>query len=506
MKARGLAAYLLPGIGDILWMGAFFSVIGMGPRLMNIDGDLGRHLTIGAYILSSGHVPTVDLFSHTMPGQTLTPHEWLSQVIFALAYRWMGLDGVVLMCAAVIAVAFWWVFRRALARSRLVLLSAFLTLLAMAAGSLHWLARPHIFTFLMLILWLDSLERVRAGYLNSWQRLPVIMLLWANLHGAFIAGFVIWLVYGFGMAWDVFWHGRVEYLPPGWGRAFGLAGLLSFAVTFINPSGLALWSTSVGYIGSRYLVNHTAEYLPPDFHDPSTWPFLLLIALTVAAMGLQARRVHAAQVFLASAWMVMALYSVRNVPLFAIVTAPALAGILSHWMAAHAPRLSLLRRWLALEERLRQVEITLKGGVWPVALAALLALTLATGSPLDFSGKGNHFDETVFPVAAVDWMQQHPPQGEGFNYFPWGGYLLYRLWPEERVFIDGQTDFYGEALTRQYEQVITLAPGWEQVFEQYRVRWVLAPVDEPVVQALARHPGWAIAYQDETAALVVRKE
>jgi len=506
MKGRGLMAYLLPSLGSMVWMTAFFSVVGMGPRLMNMDGDLGRHLTIGEYILSSGQVPIVDLFSHTMAGRPLVPHEWLAQVIFALAYRLMGLDGVVLISAAVIAFSFWLVFRRALAKSQQPLLAVAVTVLAMASASLHWLARPHIFTFLMLALWIDALERMRCGYLRAWLRLPVIMLAWANLHGAFIAGFVTWLLVGIGLAWDVFWTRRADFVPAGFGRAFLLGGAAAFLATLVNPAGVGLWFTSVGYIGSRYLVNHTAEYLPPDFHDPSTWPFLLMVGLVVAALGLRARRVAAAHLFLLAAWLVMALYSVRNVPLFALVAAPQLAAISAGWLEAHAGRLRLLARWLALEGRLYQTEAALKGMVWPAALAALLGLALAGGAALDYAGQGNRFDPTVFPAAAVDWMQAHPPAGNGFNYFPWGGYLLYRLWPEERVFIDGQTDFYGEALTRQYEQVITLGPGWEQVLTYYQVRWALLPPDEPLVGVLAERPGWKIVYQDATAALLARDE
>src|SRR5512138_3255833 len=116
-RAEKVLHFLLPGLGDILWIATFVAVIGLGPRMLNIDGDLGRHLTIGRYILDNGRVPTADLFSHTMAGQPLTPHEWLAQVIFALADRLMGLNGVVLVCALVIATSFWLVFRTARGKS-----------------------------------------------------------------------------------------------------------------------------------------------------------------------------------------------------------------------------------------------------------------------------------------------------------------------------------------------------------------------------------------------------
>jgi hypothetical protein len=507
VRIRAPLAYLLPSLGNTLWMAVFFAVIGMGPRMMNVDGDLGRHLTIGRHILASGQIPTADLFSHTMSGAALTPHEWLAQVVFAVSERWLGLDGPVLVCALVIATAFWLVFRRIRKESGAVLLPVMVVVLAMAASSLHWLTRPHVFTFLLLALWVAALEDLRCGQARAWWRLPVLMLFWVNLHGAFIAGFVTWVLYAAGMCFDrasVSVETGSDAARPAW-RSFLLGGAAAGLVTFVNPSGLGTWLTSVGYVGTRYLVDHTAEYLPPDFHDASTWPFLAFAGLLVAVFGLKSRRIPAAHVFTAAAWLVMALYSVRNVPLFVIVAAPALVSAVNGWLTdtGEQSQSRLVLAWLGLEGRLGRIEAGLKGMLWPAVFAALILLALIGGANLDFDQRGNQFDPEVFPVDAVDWLAEHPPQGVGFNHFPWGGYLLYRLWPEERVFIDGQTDFYGEALTRQYEQVITLSPGWESVIDQYAVGWVLVPPDSPLANELVKRTGWQVVYEDETAVVMV---
>jgi hypothetical protein len=89
-----------------------------------------------------------------------------------------------------------------------------------------------------------------------------------------------------------------------------------------------------------------------------------------------------------------------------------------------------------------------------------------------------------------------------FNNFIWGGYLLYRMWPEQTVFIDGQTDFYGEALAREYTQVMRLDEGWESVLQKYNVSWVIVQSDKPLVKALQTEKGWLIVYQDGTAAIL----
>jgi len=99
-------------------------------------------------------------------------------------------------------------------------------------------------------------------------------------------------------------------------------------------------------------------------------------------------------------------------------------------------------------------------------------------------------------------MSEQPSKKPIFNYFPWGGYLLYRNWPEQMVFIDGQTDFYGESLTRQYEKVITMSSGWQDVLEEYNVGRILMPSDSDLVAGLSGNSRWELVYQDETAAVL----
>jgi hypothetical protein len=106
-------------------------------------------------------------------------------------------------------------------------------------------------------------------------------------------------------------------------------------------------------------------------------------------------------------------------------------------------------------------------------------------------------------VDAVKWLKTNPQEGRMFNFFTWGGYLLYRLWPEQLVFIDGQTDFYGEALSREYVQVEALQPGWEDVLSKYNVSWVMTQNDQPLEHALFEN-NWEVLYKDDTA-VILRK-
>lgn len=496
-----LLRHLLPTFANLVWILVFFAVLISGPRMMNADGDLGRHLTIGGYILDQGVIPLRDIFSHTMAGQSLTPHEWLAQVLFALADRALGLDGVILLCALVLATTFRFVFVRARKESQALLPAILAVLLAVIASTMHWLSRPHLFTFLLLAVWMTVLHSLRKGNLKQWWLLPALMLLWANLHGAFIAGFATWLLYGVGILWDALNH-RIpeeEALHPRFWRTYLLGGAAALLVSLFNPSGIGLWKTSIGYIGNDYLVSHTVEYMSPNFHSANFWPFLVFIGLLVVVIGFSKKRIDSGLLLSSAAWLVMGLYSARNIPLFVIVSAPLLAQGLDGLFSG------LPARFKDTGARIQAVDSTLKGYLWPTLCIVIAAAGFAGGVKFDGQNTGNKFDAGRFPVEAVNWLEQNPQKGEMFNSFTWGGYLLYRLWPEKRVFIDGQTDFYGEAFSRQYSQVMDALPGWEGILDHYKVDWAIVPVKDAIALALGADPGWETVYKDGTAVILRRK-
>ena len=479
--------YILPKISNIIFLSILSSVILMGPQTFNLDGDLGRHITIGRYILNNVSIPTQDIFSHTMNGKPLTPHEWLAQVIFAGSHQLLSLGGPVLVVALLIAGTFSFIYRESSQRSQMPLTSLVLTILAAAASSIHWLARPHVFTFLFLAIWTSLLEQVQKDKkVSSWS-FAILMLIWANTHGAFIAGFVVWGAYITGYLIDAFLE-----------RQFNLEkifqwltiGGISFIATLFNPGGFHLWQTSVGYVGNSYLVSHTIEYQPVDFHIPGAWPFLLMILLSVLVLSYKRQQISSAHSLLIAGWLVMGLYSARNVPLFAIIAAPILTETLAGMFANF--------RWKVIELNFMAIESSAMGVLWPITgiLCAILLLNIPTLRAY------NTYDASIFPVDAVNWLEENPQDGNVFNSFTWGGYLLYRGWPNQLVFIDGQTDFYGEALTREYESAITVSKSWRGIFEKYQINWVIVETNSPLAQTLIQDKHWKILYQDETAVII----
>ncbi len=159
-------------------------------------------------------------------------------------------------------------------------------------------------------------------------------------------------------------------------------------------------------------------------------------------------------------------------------------------------------RFMAWTRRLARTESVIPG--WPAVAFGVVVLTIVAVQP--DRRDVYRFSSEVFPVAAVETLLESgfEPPGPVYNEFGWGGYLLYRAWPEIPVFIDGQTDFYGEELTREYVEIRALQANWEHLLAKHKVAWALIPPEAPLAQGLELHPDWRLLYSDSTAVAFVR--
>jgi hypothetical protein len=485
--------YLLPRFRDIFFLAVFSGALLLGPKMLSIDSDLGRHLIIGEYILEQHEIPTIDVLSHTKNGESRPPYEWLAQAFFAFAYRILGLDGVLLAIALIIASAFTLVYAESTRRSGLPVTAILFAILAAATGSVHWLPRPHVFTFLLLAIWLERLERFRnAEKIPLWQ-FPLIMLFWANLHGGFVFGLLAWVAYFAGWVADRLL--KRDLATAKIEKKLLSVGLLSLAASCITPDGWGNWQAVLSN-SSIYILRQTIETMPPNFHQSGIFPFLLLLILSFALPALNRMRLPASHIFLLVGFGVLSLLMARNIPLFVISATPILTD-------CARKILEQSQGWIKIESRFGEIDHSLRGFVW-LAAGTLAAIILFSYHYMQTKSSLNYFDERVFPVAAVNWLESHPQSGNMFNEFNWGGYLLYRLWPEHKVFIDSQTDFYGEALARDYNQIINTESGWEIKLKKYEIDWAIVASDRYMAQALEAEYHWHILYRDETS-VILRK-
>lgn len=493
-----LIRFFLPRIEYILLAAIFWGVAASGPRILNFDGDLPRHILNGGLILQTGYVSTTDIYSFRTVGFPSIPHEWLSQVMFASIYNWLGLNGVVLLTALIIMLTWLIVFRDSLARSNSLFASLFFTALAMGAAQIHVLPRPHIFTYLLTAVWIYLLERADDKKYHAQWLFPLLMLLWVNLHGMFVMGIFIG---GIHLAGDFLDHPSKAWFSTVKAKTLLLGGGLSLIATFFSPSGIHIWEAIVSLGSNSYITSKIPEYQSANFHLPETWTYILMLLLVIVGFARAGFKASWTHTLLIAAFTGLSLYTSRMIPLFAIVAVPIAAKTISEWIRQEYPQSRLLR----IEENIAKINSISNGAIWVVVIVLATGSLLVSGRTIDIENRGNTFDSHFFPVEAVDWLESNPQQGRMFNEFDWGGYLLLRLYPDQQIFMDGHTHIYGEELTKEYERVIAIAPGWEDILARYDITWVIVRKNAPLVNALTESGGWTVQYQDDTAIIFARQ-
>ena len=202
--------FLLPSVRDIIFIFLFWSLLaGSLSNRPLADPDIGWHIRTGEQILTTHSLPRTDPFSSTMQSQPWFAWEWMYDIVLGILYQAGGLNGVVWLCAALVAGIFVLLLSQLLRRGTGLLLAILLMLLAEAASTIHLYARPHIVSWLFSLLWLVVLERWEQGRWElggpgapsehgSWSRsipwfFPASMLLWVNLHGGWLFGLALLL-------------------------------------------------------------------------------------------------------------------------------------------------------------------------------------------------------------------------------------------------------------------------------------------------------------------------
>jgi hypothetical protein len=487
---------IIPRLEYVVLAALFWSIAASGPKILNFDGDLPRHLLVGRLIRETRSIPLTDTFSFRTVGYPSFPHEWLSQVMLSIANDLLGLSGVVLLTALIVTATWTVVYREANRRSGNLFITLIVTAIGIGASMIHVLPRPHLFTYLFTAVWIVIVERIHNGRPKLWWLLPLVMILWVNMHGMFVLGIIIWGIYFVGSLMD---YESKEWFVQPTTRSLLIGGILSVLATFISPSGMQIWEAIASLGSNAYITSHIPEYQSANFHMPETWPFILLLMLTIIGFGRSTNKIAWRHILLASAFAAIAIYTSRMIPLFAIVAVPITAKSLSDWVSFDFPQ----SRFLLIEKNISKMNSESNGWIWLLVIFFAVALIFQSGRAIDPQGKGNAFDERFFPVQAVSWLNAHPQPGHMFNEFDWGGYLLLKLSPRQQIFMDGHTHIYGEALTREYERVVTLGNDWQDILDKYQVEWAIVRVHSSIASALKENQ-WNLIYQDETATILHR--
>ncbi len=496
-EASARVRRLLPSLADIFLIGVFAWLFLAGPfgwTGLLMDGDTGWHIRNGVYILAHHAVPHVDLFSFSRAGAPWFAWEWISDVLFGVLFGWAGLKALVIFAALMILLLTALVFLIPVRRGVHPLLAAGLTLVAVTAASVHFLARPHLFTliFFTLSLAVVSSDRARASPL-LWGLVPLAAL-WTNLHGGVFVLPLLTALWTVGAAAEA-WAGHRGFGQAR--RAVVLTGLVS-AATLVNPYGWKLHEHVWSYLRSDWIRTAVQEFQAPGFRNANEkyYEALLLGGVVVAGWLIGQRRLVEPLWLLAFAH--LSLTGARHIPLYAITAVLVVAPELDTWWReasrAASPK-STGAILLKIGEDLRGEF----GRVSPWLPGALVVLLLAVPP-------GNwpeDFPKQAFPVRMVASYAGLIERHKVLSSDQWGDYLIFRFFPEERVFFDGRSDFYGETLGRDYLALMNGSYRCPMLLRRYGFDAALVPISWPLGELLKRDGRWRLVADDGQALLFV---
>jgi hypothetical protein len=508
------AVKLLPSLADFAFlMPIVFLFVRMdGATTLLSDCDTGWHIRTGEWIVANHGVPARDIFSYSRAGDAWYAWEWLSDVLWAWLNSRGGLAAVVLLSILLIATVFTLLFRLARRKSNAIVALA-VTMVAAAASSVHWLARPHLFTLLFVVLFYGALERVRDGRTHVagvpyLALLPAATILWTNLHGGFFVGILMIAAYGGGELLKAAFSadGKERGLAGRRAGRYFLSASGCLAASLANPYFYRLHVHVWQYVSDPYQSQHIMEFLSLSFHHPAAIFFESMLMMSAAAAFWYVSRGSFTEPLLLAMWGHAALLAARNVPIFMIAAAPLVAGAMEEWLA-RLPELQVAE-WLRSAARKFNLIAAETGATddlprWHLAsvagAAVVAALLYAPSPPKLFRAE---FDPKSHPAAAIETLRSDP-SARIFTFDQWGDYLIYRLYPRTKVFVDGRSDFYGDDFEQKCADVLNVRYDWEKTLNGFGVDTILLPPSAPLAGALKESSRWRVVY-DDGVALVFR--
>lgn len=442
-------------------------------------GDPGTywHLRLGRDILQTDQLPRADTLTSTRLGTPWVDQSWAFDVLLATIVNRWGWPGAVAATALGLA----WIYAFLTLGLRKdgfpALVAGVVGVLAAGMGAIHFLTRPHLFTFALVL----ATQRLCRGFHEKGGRaiwlVPPIVAVWANLHGGFLAGPII-------VATAVLGHvstGVRDLEAIRRTRVLMTVFLLTLAAPLLNPYGPGLYRHVHSVLSGSQVTDLIDEYQPSPFGDPKArvleWVILALVALPVVSR----RKPSRYDLVQTLVWLHFALVSIRHAPLFAFAVAPALAALLTGLLTGSdepgpPPTLS----------------------VWPGLVSIAVLFAAAGGVPT--AGP----DPQKWPLDALPTLNAQPTSLRLFHEQDWGGLIEAECVPRRLAYLDDRFELWGREPILEYIDVLTGGPAWDKVLERDAIELVWLKPDRGLARRLLADPAWNVLYRDKVSVLLRR--
>jgi hypothetical protein len=467
------ARVLGPRMSTVATAGFAVAGLSLGIRRLH-DNSFMWHVRTGHYILDHG-IPRHDPFSYTAPGAKWVAQSWLAELLYGSLQRAWGPFGIRIFGAVlgilVGGALFHVTWRLTGDRIRAIGLAG----LAFVVMVQVWSERPLMLGLasMLALVALVELPESRLGR-RPMLALPVLMWLWANVHGTFALGFFYLALHLVGRA--------LEGAPPTRGRERQLlrASVLAGVLILANPYGIDLVLFPLRLLGRGDVLNGVEEWQSPNFRDLGGYLFGAWIVVMVVIFA--RKHVGRRDLLVSLAFLVLGLWAVRNVGLAVVVALPVLARAVRRDPAVVDERRHFNRYVIAL-----------------LVLTSALGVVRATREP--------NWDFKRYPAKAyAELRRQHLIGARLFTTDGWGGYVIGVAWPDQKVFFDDRYDMYPLDIQHSYGVISGLFPGWDSELDKYKVEVIMWPKNSPLSQGLTQSKAWTKTYTDDKAVIFVRSK
>ncbi|MEN8264959.1 MAG: tetratricopeptide repeat protein [Nitrospirota bacterium] len=502
------------------------------------DLDLWWHLKSGKYIYETKTVPDKDDFSFTsyisedirsIGKKNLSPSElpsdennlfwsssfmkrnWLSQIIFYITYLTSGFTGIGILKSAIFVITYLLIYVIMLKMGAGRLSSILVLCLVAVIGVYFNYTRPQLFSFLSFSLMLYILNDFKKEG-KSFYFLPVLMLFWANLHGGFVLGIIILISFISSeffkyLLSNVFGISGISSMTKGRIKTLSLYICISVFICLINQADYKTFMFPL--IIKNSIFASVEEYHRPMLYEYfEYWLMLALLIIFIIISGLR-KRLDISDLIIALVLITASLKSNKYIIYFAIGTAVFLSSSISD-IGTCLKDNALCKRFF---DRTGFARINIRGGLSLLLAAASLILSIRIAS----SSTVLEFDirDKRYPSGAVEFIQKNNPGGNMLNLFNWGGYLVWHLYPDYRVFIYGRS--LNETAFFHYNKIMSASIGseqhvplWKKLLTAYNINIILIPAVSqsghivPLLNELYVDTEWELLYADGKAMIFLK--
>lgn len=468
-------------------LAAFAVVLASGPSLLG-DPDTYWHIVAGRWIWAHRAVPHADIFSYSLAGAPWVAHEWLAEAVFAPLYDAWGWNGLVLATALSFAAALA-ILTRALLRylEPAYALAGMATAWGMALP--HLLARPHVLTLPILVLWFAALAEARARDRAPPLWLAGLMVLWANLHG----GFALGLAFAALFAGEALLAARTHDQRLAVIKSWGAFGALSLAACLVTPNGFNTLWLPLHLMQMKFALSVLVEWQSPNFQTVQPVEIWLMLGLALAlGFGVKLPPTRIAMLLLL---IHLSLAHQRHAEVLGLVAPLLLAEPVGDLIRARTKR----RSASGLDHAF--ADLSGHASFVGAAAAALFLLGLSivfVAHPIERKPDG------FTPSAALDAARASGlTDGRVFNDYGFGGYLIFE---GLKPYVDGRSDLYGDDFLKRYVEATRGTSGdLPALLDESKATWTLFAAKSPAATLLDHLPGWRRVYADDTAVIHARE-